>query len=116
MNHSKWLLTGTLVLCLAVLPLVGCVSKSDYEALEAEYATLTAELDSVSSNLTNLQADYQMLKVHSDELTTKYETAKKDYDSASRELSQIRSVFTFDKKLGMDSLAWVQIPSMRHIL
>jgi outer membrane murein-binding lipoprotein Lpp len=66
MKRSKWLLIGSVVVCLALVLLAGCgVSMSEHEALQAEYATL-------QSDLTDLQADYE---------------------AASEELAEIKEVY-----------------------
>ena len=66
MKRFKWLLMGLLVLCLAMVPLAGCgVPQSEYEALQAENATLLDEIES-------LQADY---------------------DDVSNELAEIKEVY-----------------------
>ena len=44
MKRFNWLLIGLVILCLGMIPLAGCVSKSEYEALQAENATLLQEL------------------------------------------------------------------------
>ena len=58
MKHFKWLLIGFAFLCLAVLPLAGCVSKSEYEALQADYDELNAELQSVKAELAQIKEVY----------------------------------------------------------
>jgi outer membrane murein-binding lipoprotein Lpp len=59
MKRFNRLLIGSVVLCLAIVLLAGCgVSKSDYDALQAENADLAAELAAAQSDLASLQADY----------------------------------------------------------
>jgi len=73
MKRFKWLPISLVVLCLAVVLLAGCgVSKSEYEALQNENATLT-------SDLASLQADYDALNA--------------DYQAASSELADIKAVY-----------------------
>jgi len=60
MKRFNWLLIGLVVLCLAIIPLGGCgVSQSEYDALQAENASLEADLQAAQSDLASLQADYE---------------------------------------------------------
>ena len=100
MKHFSWVVIGIIVLCLAATLLPGCVSKSEYEALQAERATLVEEntslkgelegvqsdLARVQSDLTDVQADYNTLKAEHEELSANYEAIKK-------ELAEIKEVF-----------------------
>jgi len=73
MKRFNWLLIGLVVLCLAMVPLAGCgVSKSEYEALQADYDALNVDNDA-------LQADY-------DELDT-------NYAAVEAELTEIQRVY-----------------------
>lgn len=72
MKRFNWLLIGLVVLCLAMVPLAGCVSKSEYEALQADY-------DALNANNETLQADY-------DELNANYEAVEE-------ELAEIKEVY-----------------------
>ena len=107
MERSHWLLLGSLILSLVVVGLTGCVSKSEYEALQAKHAALieksdnlTAELDVARTDLTKRQADFKELNAKYAELNIKYEGAKSEAESArsasqaaSSELSQIKKVY-----------------------
>jgi len=81
MKCFNWRLIGLATICLAVIPLTGCtgVPSSDYEALQAEYATLVDENTSFSSALQQAQSD----------LTNK----QADYDAVSQELTEIKEVY-----------------------
>ena len=87
MKRLNWVLPGVVIFCLAIVLLLGgCVSKSEYEALQAEHATLVeentslqAELEGVQSDLTNLQGDH-------DKLTA-------DYEAVNKELDEIKKVY-----------------------
>jgi outer membrane murein-binding lipoprotein Lpp len=80
MKRFSWLVTGAVVLCLAIALLVGCgVSQSEYEALQADYQASQAELQTAQSDLASLQADYDALNT--------------DYQAASAELAQIQEVY-----------------------
>ena len=86
MKRFNWLLVGLVVLCLLIISLTGCVSKSEYEALQADYqvlqdenTTLKAELQAAQSDLTNLRGDYDALNT--------------DYQAASEELAKIKKVY-----------------------
>ena len=51
MKRFNWLLIGSVVLCLALVLLVGCgVSKSKYEALQSEYEASQADYDELNAN------------------------------------------------------------------
>jgi len=80
MKRFKWLLIG-LVVSLAIVPLAGCVgvSKSEFEALQAEHATLVDENSSLKA---------QLQEVHSD-LTN----VQGNYDAVNEELSEIKEVY-----------------------
>jgi len=66
MKRLNWVLIGVVILCLAIVPLLGgCVAKSKYEALQADYQAL--------------QADYDALNA--------------DYQAASSELADIKAVY-----------------------
>lgn len=74
MKHYKWLITGTIILILPIL-LVGCVAKSDYEALQAEhetlqasYETLQGEIASQETRLKTIQADLANLQINYSDL------------------------------------------------
>jgi len=80
MKKYKWLLTGSVVLCLAIVLLAGCgVSQADYDALQAENADLTTELAAAQSDLTSLQGDYNALNA--------------DYAATQNELAEIEAVY-----------------------
>lgn len=80
MKRFNWLLTGSVVLCLAMVLLAGCgVSKSDYDALQAEKANLETELAAAQSDLSSLQGDYDALDAN--------------YQAASSELAELEAVY-----------------------
>ena len=57
MKRFNWLLIGSLILILTLL--VGCgVSKSEYEALQADYDELNAEYEAVGAELAGIEAVY----------------------------------------------------------
>ena len=107
MKRSKGLLIGFAILCLAVVLLAGCVSKSEYEALQTDYeglqsenavlvqektgliqenTSLKAELDKARSDLTRVKADHDKLKSDYDKLNS-------DYETANNELAEIKQVY-----------------------
>jgi len=55
MKRFNWLLIGLVVLCLAMVPLAGCVAKSEYEALQAENAALVEENTSLKAELAEIK-------------------------------------------------------------
>jgi outer membrane murein-binding lipoprotein Lpp len=80
MKRFNWLLSGSVVLCLAMVLLAGCgVSKSDYDALQAEKANLETELAAAQSDLSSLQGDYDALDAN--------------YQAASNELADLNAVY-----------------------
>ena len=82
MKRFNWLLPGSVVLCLAIVLLAGCgVSKSEYEALQAEKANLETELAAVQSDLASQQADYQAASNELAEIETVY--PPRDFSSLS---------------------------------
>ena len=64
MKHYKWLIGGIAILILPIL-LVGCVSKSEYEALQRDYNKL-------NTKHTNLQTDYEISQGEQDNLQADY--------------------------------------------
>jgi len=69
MKRFNWLLIGLVVLCLAMVPLAGCVSKSKYEALREDYevlqedkASLEREMESLKEELENLEESLSLYK------------------------------------------------------
>lgn len=76
MKRLIWI--GLALLILALIPLLGCVSKSKYEALEAEYqyqySVFVRDNAKLKAQLTNIQSDYQaqidMLNVEREGLYT----------------------------------------------
>jgi len=93
MKRFKWLQIGLTLLILAAVLLAGCVSKSEYEALQTEQAalvqekaSLTSELQQVQSDLTSVQAEYDAQKADYDELNA-------DYEAANQELAEIKEVY-----------------------
>lgn len=92
-RHKLWATIGVVVLLLTVTALTGCVSKSEYEALQADYATLLqennsleADVERTQSDLANLQADYNTMKADYDELNA-------NYGAVSAELAEIKEVY-----------------------
>lgn len=115
MKRFNWLLVVLVVLCLAMIPLAGCISKSKYEALQAEQATLLEEntslkvelegvqsdLVGVRSDLVETQANLAGVQADCDELNTKYE-------AVGAELAEIKEVYPptyFDNYNELDSWA-----------
>lgn len=73
MRHFQLSLIALLVLILAVVPLVGCVSASEYETLQIENTNLKTELEAVKSDLA-------YAKANSETLRNDYNTLKAQYD------------------------------------
>jgi hypothetical protein len=102
MKRLNWGLIGVVILCLAIVPLLGgCVPKSEYEALQAEHAALVQENTSLKAELVGVQSDLTSLQGDYDALNT-------DYQAASEELADIKEVYPptyFDNYNELDS--WV---------
>ena len=91
MRHSR-LLIVTLVLILAMVPLIGCEPASEYEDIEVKYELLLlrhdmlkAELESVNLDLAYVKDASQTLRDEYGALETKYNTLKADYDMLREE-------------------------------
>lgn len=103
MKRFNWLLIGLVVLCLAVVVLAGCVSKSEFEALQGEYTALLQEkasliqensslkgkVEELQSDLTSARADYDMLKVDHNKLSTDYDKLSTDYDKLNDDYEKL---------------------------
>jgi outer membrane murein-binding lipoprotein Lpp len=93
MKKSKYLLIGLLILVLAILVLAGCgVSKSDYESLQVENATLEAEKATLQAEKQTIQNDYDILTTEHEALQSERNTLeaekqnlKTDYDDLNTE-------------------------------
>lgn len=83
MKGFNRLLIGVVFLCLATIPLAGCVSKSEFETLQAEFEALQSE--NASLEATNEQ--------YSEELEVKNATiqeTQKELDNTKEELSSTK--------------------------
>ena len=58
MKRFNSLLIGLVVLCLAMVSLAGCVSKSEYETLQADYDELEANYETLQADYDELDANY----------------------------------------------------------
>jgi len=59
MKRFNWLLIGLVIICLAAIPLAGCgVSKSEYEALQSKYDELNANYATVDAELAKIKEVY----------------------------------------------------------
>ena len=82
MKRLNWVLIGVVVFCLAIIPLLGgCVSKSEFDALQAKYATLTQEKVGLEGELGKLQTDYTVVSKELTEIKKVY--PPKDFASYS---------------------------------
>lgn len=85
---------------LLALPLSGCFSPYELEALRGELTTLTeensqleADLAKAESDLVEARAEVENLQSEYDQLDARYEELNADYQTANDELTQIRSTF-----------------------
>ncbi len=88
MKRFKWLLVGSLVLAILVL-LAGCVSKSEYETLQAEHTTLIAEKQSLETEKASLIEDKQSLENERDKLATEKATLVKEKESLETKYDEL---------------------------
>jgi len=107
MKRFNWLLIGVIVLSLAVLPLAGCVSKAEYEALQVEQATLVdknnslkaelqkvqADLSSAKADLSSVQADLKSAQADLANAQSKYDKLNADYEATKKELAEIKELY-----------------------
>lgn len=85
MKRLRQLLIGLMVLGLAMALLVGCVSKSDYEALQAEYTALVAEKESVKADYDKLSTEHEGIQGEKTALIVENESLKTKYDELDAE-------------------------------
>lgn len=90
MKRYKWLLATVVCFSVCIIPLTGCFSQFELEALRAELnglaednSRLEADLEKANSDLSSLQADYE-------ELSDRYDELNADYEKVSSEMSQMR--------------------------
>lgn len=86
MNRRNLSIIFLTLLCLSMFALTGCISKSDYEALEAELesqkninSTLTSEKSALSSEVSSLESDLQNLQAQYDAKESELEDIKDTY-------------------------------------
>ena len=66
------MLIGLMMLGLAMVLLTGCVSKSEYEALQAEYAALREEIESLKTDYDELNANCAAVEMELAEIKKVY--------------------------------------------
>jgi outer membrane murein-binding lipoprotein Lpp len=81
MKRFNWLVVGLVVLCLAMISLAGCVSKSEYEALQADYDTLNADNDTLQADYDELNANYAAVEAELADIQQVY--PPRDFSSLS---------------------------------
>ena len=84
MKRFNWLLIGLLVLGVVLVLLL--VSRSEYEALQADYDILQQQSSGLSSQLQQAQSDLTSLQAD-------YDTLNTDYEAVSQELADIERVY-----------------------
>ncbi len=94
MKRFNWLLIGSVILSLAMVLLVGCgVSKSEYEALQAEHATLLEENTSLEVELEGVQSDLVGMQANLAGVQADYDELNANYVSTKNELAEIKEVY-----------------------
>lgn len=98
MRHSKSVAIGFVILLLGLTLLSGCVSKSEYETLQANYEELQADYAYLQNayNATKsypelydeLEADYNKLKADYNKLKVEYEDVKQELAKIKAEQSK----------------------------
>lgn len=86
MYKNRLLLIVLVILCLSLFTLTGCVSKSDYESLEAELA-------SQKSANAALTAEKSLLSTEVSSLEDELEDLQAQYDAKASELEDIKEVY-----------------------
>ena len=73
MKRFSWLLVGLMVVCLTLVPLVGCtgVLQSEYEALQADYEALQAEYEALMESNTSSEVEEDWLLKRKFQIRTK---------------------------------------------
>jgi hypothetical protein len=77
-GYQLWVIIGVAALLPTVLALPGCVSKSDYETLQAQRAILAEENESLKTELERVQSDLANLQADYDALETEYNAIKNE--------------------------------------
>jgi len=109
MKRFNWRLIGSMVLCLAMIPLTGCeqiiqsaggVVKSEFDALQAEHealqtehATLVDENTSLKGEIETAEADLADLRAEYDSLKAEYEALQSFREELVTELNEIKRVY-----------------------
>ena len=114
MRYFNRLLSGLLILCLAMFLLVGCVPKSEDEPsppidatqpqpgsqekielqiLQAEYDKLSGKYDYVKSELEKAEAKYGEISAKHDELSAKYYQLSAKHDELSAEYEELSAKY-----------------------
>ena len=102
MKRSKCLLIGLGVVCLAIIPLTGCigVSQSEYEALQANYEALQAKHGILLEENTRLEASIEAKNATIQE-------RQNELDNMSEELSSTKhEVAMYEEELELYKDTW----------
>lgn len=92
MKYFKWLLAGLSVLILTLVLLAGCgVSKSDYEALQAEKTALETEKTALQAEKQTLQNDYDLLTTEHEALQTEKSTLEAEKQNLTADYGQLNT-------------------------
>ena len=105
-KRFNWLLVCLVVSCLVTLTLAGCVSKSEYEALQADYTALAAEKESIEANYDKLNTEHEALQADYTALAAEKESIEADYDKLNTEHEALQAekttLITENKSLKAD--------------
>jgi len=91
MRYSKGLLSGMLILCLAVFLLAGCLPKLEDEPSQRNDATPAQQVSQAKSKLQMLQAEYDKLSANYEDVKSELETTQAKYDELGTNYEDVKS-------------------------
>lgn len=91
MKNFPWLLTGLVVLGVVLVLLF--VSRSEYNALQADLEALQQKHESLNANYTESNTNYAQLSANYTRLNTNYAKLNTDYTAVNNELAKIKRLY-----------------------
>lgn len=86
MKRFIYMLICTMVLCLAIISVSGCVSKSEYEALQAEFEDLRAKNSSLEATNEQSAQEIEVKDATIQEMQNELNNTKEELSSTKQEL------------------------------
>lgn len=86
MKGFNRLLIGVVFLCLATIPLAGCVSKSEFETLQAEFEALQSENASLEATNEQYSEELEVKNATIQEMQKELDNTKEELSSTKQEL------------------------------